>query len=349
LRYLAALLACFCIMAPAQADILIGVAGPLSGPNAIYGNELKTGVTAAIAEVNAAGGINGEALALVDGDDGCDAKRAVDVAKTFVSRDVRMVVGHFCSSSSLAAAATYNTAGILMFNASVTAPDLTSRNLWNVFRLTGRDDAQGALAASRIKSDNKTESVFVITDGQADTAAITKQFLAGLPTAKTVTIKSGNVKLPDDPALILASAIYLALQSQDAGDTVKALRALSTGATLYGPDFLQSETFSTRAGPAADGTRVSFLQDNLPRANPSKLAKLSTNEGTTIAAFAAVEVFTAAAKARTVNDARAMASFLTSGSEVPTIIGSLRFTATGDLQQQPYVWYQWSGGALRPE
>jgi branched-chain amino acid transport system substrate-binding protein len=164
LRCFTILLACLCLSLPAQAEILIGVAGPLSGLNATYGNELRTGAAAAVAAINAAGGINGETLALVEGDDACDAKRALDVAKSFVSRDVRMVVGHFCSSASLAAATAYNAAGILMFNPAVTAPDLTSKSLWNVFRLTGRDDAQGEIAASRIKTEGQGNDVFLITD-----------------------------------------------------------------------------------------------------------------------------------------------------------------------------------------
>ena len=142
MRHFTALLFCACLAAPVHAEIFIGIAGPLSGQNAAYGNELRVGAAAAIAAVNASGGINGETLSLVEGDDGCDAKRAVEVAKSFVSKDVRLVVGHFCSSASLAAAPTYMSAGILMLNPSVTSPELTSKNLWNVFRVTGRDDAQ---------------------------------------------------------------------------------------------------------------------------------------------------------------------------------------------------------------
>ena len=96
-----------CVSLPAQADIAIGIAGPLSGPNAVFGAELRNGVSGAIAAVNAAGGVNGEQLALVEGDDACDTRRAGEVAKDFIAKDVRLVVGHFCSSASLAAAPAY--------------------------------------------------------------------------------------------------------------------------------------------------------------------------------------------------------------------------------------------------
>ncbi len=349
MRRFTALLICLCCALPAQAEILIGVAGPLSGQNAVYGNELRSGAVAAVAAVNQAGGINGETLTIVEGDDACDAKRALEISKMFVSRDVRMVVGHFCTSASLAAAPAYNAAGILTFNPSVTAPDLTSKGLRNVFRLTGRDDAQAELAAARIKAEGQGSDVFLVTDGQAETAAIAKRFSSALPNAKVITIKPGNAKLPDEPGLIVASAVYFALQAADAADVAKTIRKLNIAAAFYGPDFLQSETYSTRGASAAEGTRVSFLQDNASVAAASRAAELQQGEGAALAAYAAVEVFVAAAKARSVNDSKAMMAWLTSGNEVATIIGPVRFTSSGDLQTQPYVWYQWSAGALKAE
>jgi branched-chain amino acid transport system substrate-binding protein len=334
---------------PAQAEILIGVAGPLSGPNAAYGNELRVGAAAAVAAINASGGINGETLAIVEGDDACDSKRAIDIAKNFVSRDVRMVVGHFCTSASLAAAPTYNAAGILMFNPAVTSPELTSKNLWNVFRATGRDDRQGELAATRMKSEGIGGDAIMITDDLAETAKLAKGFADALPDAKVITIKSGSAKLPDEPGLIIASAFYLALQANDAADVTKSLRKLNTSARILGPDTLQSEAFGTRAEADANGVLVSFLRDNATIANPTTLSKLPQSEGATLAAYASVEVFAIAAKATNVNDGRAMATWLTNGNDAQTIIGKLGFNASGDLKQQPYVWYTWTAGALVPE
>ena len=48
--------------APAVADILIGAAGPFSGPNASLGEQLRRGVQMAVDDINATGGIRGERL-----------------------------------------------------------------------------------------------------------------------------------------------------------------------------------------------------------------------------------------------------------------------------------------------
>ena len=68
----------------ARADIVIGVAGPFTGPNATYGDQYWHGATQAAEDINAAGGINGEKIKLVQGDDACEPKQAVAVANRLV-------------------------------------------------------------------------------------------------------------------------------------------------------------------------------------------------------------------------------------------------------------------------
>ena len=56
----------------ALADITIGVAGPMTGQYATFGQQLRVGAEQAVKDINAAGGINGEQLTLSIGDDACD-------------------------------------------------------------------------------------------------------------------------------------------------------------------------------------------------------------------------------------------------------------------------------------
>jgi len=50
-------LGAFAFAGTAQAQIKMGVAGPLTGPNAAFGAQLKNGTDQAVADINAAGGI----------------------------------------------------------------------------------------------------------------------------------------------------------------------------------------------------------------------------------------------------------------------------------------------------
>src|SRR6476619_3259641 len=130
----------------AQAQIKMGVAGPLTGPNAAFGAQLKNGTDQAVADINAAGGIMGQKIAMSYGDDVSDPKQGVSVANKFVGDGVKFVVGHFNSGVTMPASEAYQENGVLVITPSATNPKITERGLWNVFRTCGRDDQQGAVA-----------------------------------------------------------------------------------------------------------------------------------------------------------------------------------------------------------
>ena len=74
------------VSAFAQADVKIGVAGPMTGANAAFGEQYMKGAQAAADAINAKGGVNGEKIVLVKGDDACEPKQAVAVANNMVTR-----------------------------------------------------------------------------------------------------------------------------------------------------------------------------------------------------------------------------------------------------------------------
>ena len=108
----------------ALADVVIGVAGPHTGPNASFGEQYWRGAEQAAADINAAGGINGEKIKLVKADDACEPKQAVAVANRLVDQDKAVaVVGHFCSSSTIPASEVYDEAGVIVINQRVYSVD----------------------------------------------------------------------------------------------------------------------------------------------------------------------------------------------------------------------------------
>jgi len=107
-RFLFAGIGCLAIglslgAAPARADIQIGVAGPITGNYASFGQQLRQGAEQAVADINAKGGVLGQKLVLSIGDDACDPKQAVSVANGLAAKKVVFVAGHYCSSSSIPA------------------------------------------------------------------------------------------------------------------------------------------------------------------------------------------------------------------------------------------------------
>ncbi len=111
----------------AHADIKIGVAGPLTGPNAAFGAQLQKGAEQAVADINKAGGVLGQQFSVELGDDVSDAKQGVSVANKFVGDGVKFVIGHFNSSVSIPASEVYAENDILQITPASTNPTFTER------------------------------------------------------------------------------------------------------------------------------------------------------------------------------------------------------------------------------
>ena len=133
---------------PANADITIATAGPMTGQYASFGEQMRRGAEMAVRDINAAGGVLGQKLRLEIGDDACDPKQAVAVANEMASKGVKFMAGHFCSGSSIPASNVYAEEDILQMSPASTNPKLTERRLDNVFRTCGRDDQQGLVAGN---------------------------------------------------------------------------------------------------------------------------------------------------------------------------------------------------------
>src|SRR5262245_52361024 len=97
----------------ANAQITVGVAGPMSGGEAAFGEQMRNGANMAIEDLNAAGGVLKQQLKLVIGDDACDPKQARATADRLVGQRVPVVFGHFCSSSSIPASEAYAEGNVL--------------------------------------------------------------------------------------------------------------------------------------------------------------------------------------------------------------------------------------------
>ena len=145
-------------------DITIGVAGPMTGQYASFGTQLKNGADAAVADINAAGGVMGKKLKLEIGDDACDPKQARAIGEKFASMKVPFVAGHYCSSSSIPASEAYQDGNVLQITPASTNPTFTDRNMWNTFRVCGRDDQQGSVAGEYVAKNFKGKNIAILHD-----------------------------------------------------------------------------------------------------------------------------------------------------------------------------------------
>lgn len=82
-----------------DSKITLGMSAPFSGPNGVYGIDMRTVIQAYFDQVNKAGGINGRKLELVALDDGYETDRTVANTKTLINdKNVFALLAYYGSS-----------------------------------------------------------------------------------------------------------------------------------------------------------------------------------------------------------------------------------------------------------
>ncbi|MDX2028192.1 MAG: branched-chain amino acid ABC transporter substrate-binding protein [Alphaproteobacteria bacterium] len=343
-------------VSPAHAYIEIGLAGPLTGQYASFGEQMARGALQAVADINAKGGINGEMLQMQAFDDACDPKQAVTVANQLASRGIKFVIGHFCSGSSIPASKVYNEENILMISPSSTNPALTDAGLKNIFRVCGRDDQQGAVQAHYLLKHFRDKKIAIIHDnstggkGQADQVKKTLNE-AGV---KEVMFESYMTGQRDYSALIAklkqlgAQALDIGGYHTEAGLIARQMKEQKMDVQVIGGDALVTDEFWSITGPAGEGVLMTFEPDprNRPEAKPVMDAIRKTKfepEGYTLYTYAAVQAAVEGIKrAGAANPAKVEA--VLRKEPIKTVIGSIGFNAKGDVTGSNYVVYRWHNG-----
>lgn len=342
---------------PALADILIGAAAPLSGPNAVLGEQLRRGVQMAVDDINATGGIRGERLAVQFTDDACDPRKAIDAATGFVSAGVKAVIGHYCSGASIPASKVYQKAGIVQISPASTNAKFTDEGGWNVVRLVPRDDAQAVAAAALVLDKFAGRKIAIVNDQQPAFAALAAKFRdalqqKGVAPALQQSFKAGTKDFAPLVQQIVSSGagvVYLAGSYVESGMIAQALRAAGSQAQIVSGDSLVTEDYGLQAKDAANGTLSTFTYDARKFPTAQGLVQRFRSEeqnpeGFTLYAYAAVQALAAAAEATGTTDSTRIAEWLRGGNRFDTVVGPITFDAKGDLANPAIAWFKWIDG-----
>jgi branched-chain amino acid transport system substrate-binding protein len=346
------------LAAPAYADIIVGIAGPMTGENAVFGGQIRNGAEQAIEDINAAGGINGEKLVAKVGDDACDPKQAVNVANQLAGDGAKVVVGHYCSGSSIPASAVYAEEGIIEISPASTNPVFTDKRPGpTIYRICGRDDQQGAIAGKYLLENYKDKKVAVIHDkssygkGLADETL--KAFQAG--GAKEVLYDTITPSEKDYSAVVSklkqanVDAVYYGGYYQQAALLVRQMRDQGLQAKLMGGDALQSNEFLGITGKGGEGVMFTFPPDQTKLSSAAAVvdkfkAKKTAPEGFTLYSYAAVQIWAKAAAAAGSTEGEAVAAEMNKQS-FNTVVGDIKFDAKGDPTVAGFVFYEFKDGA----
>ncbi|WP_310619290.1 branched-chain amino acid ABC transporter substrate-binding protein [Flexibacterium corallicola] len=341
----------------AMAEIVIATAGPMTGQYASFGAQMKAGAEQAVADINAAGGVNGEQLVLEVGDDACDPKQAVAVANKMVGNDVVFIAGHFCSGSSIPASQVYAEEGIVQITPASTNPKYTDERAGpGTYRVCGRDDQQGKVAGETLAKNYGDKNIAIIHDKTAygkGLADATKGVMnaAGKNEAMYEAITAGE---KDYTALVSKlkaekiDVLYLGGYHTEGGLIKRQMVDQGMDTVLISGDALVTDEYWSITGPAGQGTLMTFSPD--PRKNEvakpvveALEAAGKTAEGYSLYTYAAIQAWAQAANAAGTTDFDDVIVELDKGN-FETVLGEVAFDDKGDVSLPGYVWYEWKDG-----
>ena len=151
------------------ADIKLGVSGPFTGGSSSMGVSMRDGVRLAAKEINAAGGINGNKIVLVERDDEAKNERGVQIAQELINNEkVVATLGYINTGVALASQRFYQDAKIPVMNNVATGSVLTKQfpnapeNY--VFRNAAPDNIQAPLIAKEAVEKRGLKKVAILAD-----------------------------------------------------------------------------------------------------------------------------------------------------------------------------------------
>jgi len=253
----------------AAAPFKIGVAGPMTGQYATYGESHKAGAEIAMAELNASGGVNGGQVSIAIGDDLGDPKEAVLVAQKYIDdTDVVVVDGHQFSGATIAAGGKYESAGLPMISPSATSPDISTLGAY-IWRICMTDAVQGLGLANYSVNTLGKQKIAIMYDNSDYGRGLADAYESGVKAAGGTVVGKEQYAAGDtdfkaqltklkaaSPELLFLSGYY-----PEGSKIAQQARELGMDVQLLGSDGYASDELPKLGGAAVEGMLVSTFFD----------------------------------------------------------------------------------------
>ena len=256
--------------------IKIGLSGPLTGGSSSMGVSMRDGVKLAVDEINAAGGVIGRKIELIERDDEAKNERGVQIAQELINKEkVVATVGFINTGVALAAQRFYQDAKIPVMNNVATGSAIThqfDKDPDNyIFRNSAHDSIQAPMIVEEAISRRGFKRVAILADstnyGQLGREDLEKALAA--KSVKAVAIEKFNIKDVDMTAQLLkakeagAEAVLTYAIGPELAQIANGMTKLGWKVPMIGSWTLSMANFIDNAGPGGEGARMpqTFIQE----------------------------------------------------------------------------------------
>ncbi len=255
---------------PAHA-VRIGLSGPFSGPSRSVGLSMREGAHIAAAHVNAAGGVLGVPLQLIERDDEASNEGGARVAQQLIhDEDVAATVGITHTGVALASQRHYQAARIPLIIAVATGsmitrqfqrPDFADNY---IFRVAASDDVQAQAMVSEAVDCDGLRRLAIFHDGSnygvlgsANLSAVLRtRALQPVLSERAATDNAGVDAQLRRARAAAVQAILVYGAGTALAPLVRGTARLGWRVPILGSDALAGAAFIAAAGRSADGVRM---------------------------------------------------------------------------------------------
>jgi branched-chain amino acid transport system substrate-binding protein len=336
--------------------VRIGAAAPLTGNQAHIGKDNESGTRMAIDDANAKGIVIGGKkihFELISEDDQADPKTATIVAQKLVDDQVKGVIGHLNSGTTIPAAKIYSDNGIPQISPSATAVNYTAQGFKTAFRVMANDAQQGHVLGEFAAKNLGAKKIAVIDDQTAYGQGLADEFIkaAQAAGAQIVAHEYTNDKAVDFTAVLTAvkgkqaDLLFYGGMDPQAGPMSKQIKALALNVKFMMGDGGYTPEYIKLAGDAAEGSYAS-----LPGVPLSKMPGGKEFETRFVAQYQPIQLYApycydavnvmiaAMQKADSVEPAKYLPEL--AKISLDGVTAKIQFDAKGDLQGGAITMYQ---------
>ncbi len=253
--------------------IVIGYMGGLSGRSAGLGVAGRNGVTLAVEEINAAGGLDGRQIKLVVHDDGPGDEASRQGVEALRDQGARIIIGPMTSSSASASVPVAEQLKIAMLSPTVTSTDFTGKDDFFIRVCPDNRAGSRALATEAIKRFGIKRTAVVVDDGNASfTRTFARYFRDGMEsrggrvTTETAFVSGQNADysiLADAAMATRPDSVLVIANPIDSAMICQRLRIAGfDGRLLLSPWSVSSDDFLSKGGEAVEGAMAVDMCDS---------------------------------------------------------------------------------------